>query len=71
MVNPVLTIAFDLFLIGSALVIIGGMVQEYRASRRPSVGLRPAARRSPTASAAGAATKGPTELLAGQRRIAA
>jgi hypothetical protein len=38
MVNPLLTAFFDLFLIGSAATIIVGMVQEYLASRRPSVG---------------------------------
>lgn len=38
MVNPLLTALFDLFLIGSAGTIIAGMVQEYLASRHPSVG---------------------------------
>lgn len=38
MVNPVLTILFDLFLIGSALAIAAGMINEYRASRTLSVG---------------------------------
>jgi hypothetical protein len=40
MVNPVLTLLFDLFLVGSAVAIIAAMVQEYLASRRPSVGGR-------------------------------
>ncbi len=38
MVNPLLTIMFDIFLVGSALVILGGMVAEYRAAKQPSVG---------------------------------
>lgn len=38
MVNPVLTIAFNLFLVGTALTVIAAMVQEYLASRTPSVG---------------------------------
>ncbi|MGH2609158.1 MAG: hypothetical protein ACRDHF_08710 [Tepidiformaceae bacterium] len=38
MVNPVLTVLFNLFLVGSALTIIAAMVQEYLASRTPSVG---------------------------------
>jgi len=38
MINPVLTLLFDLFLIGSASTIIAGMVQEYLASRTVSVG---------------------------------
>ncbi|MCK9520827.1 MAG: hypothetical protein M0R74_17660 [Dehalococcoidia bacterium] len=38
MVNPLLTILFDLFLVGSALIILGGMVAEYRASRQDAVG---------------------------------
>jgi hypothetical protein len=38
MVNPLLTILFDIFLIGSALVVTGGMVAEYLATREPHVG---------------------------------
>ncbi len=38
MVNPILTVLFDLFLIGSALAIIAAMVQEYVDSRTPSIG---------------------------------
>lgn len=38
MVNPVLTLLFDLFLIGSGLAVVTGMVLEYRASRRAAVG---------------------------------
>ncbi len=41
MVNPVLTILFDVFLIGSALAIIAGLVQEQRANRLPAVGSLP------------------------------
>jgi hypothetical protein len=37
-VNPVLTIAFDLFLIGSAAGVIAGMVAEYFRGRRPVIG---------------------------------
>jgi hypothetical protein len=40
MVNPVLTVAFDLFLIGSAVAVIAAMLDEHFSSRRPSVGGR-------------------------------
>ncbi len=40
MVNPVLTIVFDLFVIGSAAVILAGLAGEYRAHRPPVVGAR-------------------------------
>ena len=56
MVNPVLTLLFDLFLVGSAVAIIAAMVQEHLGSRRPSVGGRmeptlPRKRRDPRAGA--------------------
>ncbi len=38
MVNPVLTILFDLFLIGSALLVTAGMTAEYLVSREPHIG---------------------------------
>lgn len=38
MVHPVLTALFDLFLIGSALLIVAGMVAEQRRQRQPAVG---------------------------------
>jgi hypothetical protein len=38
MVNPVLTIIFDLFLIGSALALVSAMATEYLVSREPHVG---------------------------------
>ena len=38
MVHPILTILFDLFIIGSAVTISAGMVAEYLASREPQVG---------------------------------
>ena len=52
MVNPILTTLFDLFLVGSAVAVIAGMVREYRANRLPAIGTsarapadrRPAAR---------------------------
>jgi len=44
MVNPVLTIIFDLFLIGSALALISAMATEYLVSREPHVGSTRAAR---------------------------
>jgi hypothetical protein len=44
MVNPVLTIIFDLFLIGSALALISAMATEYLVSREPHVGSPRAAR---------------------------
>ena len=37
MVNPLLTILFDLFLIGTAVAICAAMVEEYLASREPVV----------------------------------
>jgi len=51
MVNPVATILFDLFLVGTAAVIVAAMVAEALAARRPSVGMHLGrvhlARRSP------------------------
>jgi hypothetical protein len=48
MIHPVLTALFDLFLIGSALAVGGGMLAEYFVLREPHVGsfrrTRPAAR---------------------------
>jgi hypothetical protein len=38
MVNPVATILFDLFLVGTAVVLVAAMVAEALAARRPSVG---------------------------------
>lgn len=38
MVNPLLTVIFDLFLIGSAAAIIAGLVLEFRASKGAAVG---------------------------------
>ena len=38
MVNPVLTVIFDLFLIGSAATVVTAMVAEYRAHRGPAIG---------------------------------
>ena len=38
MVNPVLTILFDLFLIGAALAVTAGIAMEYLAQREPHVG---------------------------------
>jgi len=46
-INPVLTILFDLFLIGSALAVSAAMVGEYFLHREPHVGdskVRPAVR---------------------------
>ncbi|MCC6387159.1 MAG: hypothetical protein IT302_07225 [Dehalococcoidia bacterium] len=37
MVNPLLTILFDLFLIGTAVAVCAAMVEEYLASREPVV----------------------------------
>ncbi|MEX0782631.1 MAG: hypothetical protein WD557_08275 [Dehalococcoidia bacterium] len=56
MVNPVLTILFNLLLVGSALTIVAAMVQEYFDSRMDSVGGRPAARRRSAAPPSSAAT---------------
>ncbi|MEO8539172.1 MAG: hypothetical protein ABI577_05480 [bacterium] len=38
MVHPILTIFFDLFIIGAALTISSAMVAEFLASREPQVG---------------------------------
>jgi hypothetical protein len=38
MVNPALTILFDLFLIGSAVAITLAMATEYFVSRQPHIG---------------------------------
>jgi hypothetical protein len=38
MINPLLTVLFDFFLIGSAAAILAGMAREYFVSRTPSVG---------------------------------
>lgn len=38
MVNPVFTILFDLFLIGTAVAVSATMVAEYLGSREPHVG---------------------------------
>lgn len=46
MVNPLLTVIFDLFLIGSAVAIVTGMVLEFRASKGVSVGTTQSAYRA-------------------------
>ncbi|MEX1103111.1 MAG: hypothetical protein WED87_02605 [Dehalococcoidia bacterium] len=56
MVNPVLTILFNLLLVGSALTIVAAMVQEYFDSRTDSVGGRTAARGCSAAPPSSAAT---------------
>lgn len=38
MIHPVLTILFDLFIIGSALAVGSAMVVEYLQSREPRIG---------------------------------
>lgn len=38
MVHPVLTILFDLFIIGSAATVASAMVVEYLQSREPQIG---------------------------------
>ena len=38
MVHPILTVLFDLFIIGSALTIGSAMVAEYLVAREPRVG---------------------------------
>lgn len=62
MVNPLLTLLFDLFLIGGALAIVAAMVQEYMRSRTPSVGDAEEARRRVTEAA---------RILLAHRRTAA
>ena len=50
MVNPLLTILFDLVLVGGATAILAAMVAEYLACREPHVGsarVRPAQRAVP------------------------
>ena len=48
MVNPVLTIIFDLVLIGTALGLISAMTAEYFVSRERHVGSERSVRRAPT-----------------------
>ena len=38
MINPVLTLLFDLFIIGSAIAVGSAMVLEYVQSREPQIG---------------------------------
>ncbi len=38
MINPVLTILFDIFIIGSGLAIVAGLIAEHRANRIPAIG---------------------------------
>lgn len=52
MVNPLLTVIFDLFLIGSALAIVAAMVGEAITNRPPSVGRAGARSRQSTAQVA-------------------
>lgn len=40
MVNPLITLLFDLFVIGSAAFVLAGLAAEYRAHRTPVVGTR-------------------------------
>jgi hypothetical protein len=61
MANPLLTVLFNLFLVGSALAIVAAMIQEYLESRVPSVGSdRPGSPRS--------GEPDPTALRVPQRR---
>ena len=46
MVNPILTLIFDLFLIGSAISVVAAMVVEYRTGRSPAIGRSQSAHRS-------------------------
>ncbi len=46
MVDPILTLIFDVFLIGSALAIIAGLLQEHRTNRIPSIGMGAGPRKS-------------------------
>ncbi len=73
MVNPVITVLFDLFLIGSAAGIIAGMVAEYLGSRRPSVGATPglSAARLSTARSTSARPRQQVETMLRSRRPAA
>ena len=38
MVNPLITVLFDLFLIGSAVAIVAAMVSEHLSGRTPNIG---------------------------------
>ena len=61
-VNPVITLLFDLFIIGSAVVILAGLAAEYQAHRTPVVGAKRhflAAERRPTARPAARAGAAP------------
>lgn len=71
MVNPVLTIIFDLVLIGTALGLISAMVAEYFVSREPHVGSERAVRRAPAIRRAPAPRGEVMEIRVVRRRRAA
>ena len=48
MVNPVATLVFDVFLVGTAGLVVAAMVQEYLSQRDPCVGVTRRARRTAT-----------------------
>ncbi|MBK8558563.1 hypothetical protein [Candidatus Amarobacter glycogenicus] len=68
MVNPLLTILFDLFLIGSALAVTAAMATEYFTTREPHVG---GMRRSRQGSPANSRRRATMHRLPAQRRRAA
>jgi len=68
MVNPALTILFDLFLIGSAVAITAAMAAEYLVSREPHVGT---SRTKPPAATRTARRRATVHRLPAARRRAA
>ena len=68
MVNPVLTILFDLFLVGSALAIAAAMATEYLVTREPHVGT---SRPKPSITARPQRKQVPVHRMPAQRRRAA
>ena len=65
MVNPLLTVLFDLFLVGAAIAIIAAMVDEYFSSRTPAIG-----RRSRQATPQARVAARPDQRRAGLKKVA-
>lgn len=68
MVNPLFTILFDLFLIGSALAVTVGMAAEYLVAREPHIG---STRRSSATSPKAPDRRKPAAQTSSPRRRAA
>ncbi|MGE0598757.1 MAG: hypothetical protein AB7J35_02890 [Dehalococcoidia bacterium] len=71
MVNPFLTIVFDLFLIGSALTVAASMAAEYFITREPHVGAMRRARPAHSRTHERRATRATIHRMPSTRRRAA